>query len=64
MSKMFRMTPSPTEWSLREKVILPLIGKVKWALLKRGTIKWLLNPENFALIVWMIAVKCNHTKEK
>ena len=51
MSKMFRMTPSPTEWSLKEKVILPLIGKVKWTLLKRETIKWLLNPENFALIV-------------
>ena len=54
--EMSRMTPSPTEWSLREGVTLPLIGKVQWATLKRETIKWLLNPKNFALLVWMIAV--------
>ena len=50
------MTSSPTAWSVREGVTLPLIGKVPWATLKRATIKWLLNPRNFALLVWMIAV--------
>ena len=42
--------------SLREGLTLPLIGKVKWAQLKKETIKWLLNPKNFALRVWRIAV--------
>lgn len=54
--EMSRMTPSPTEWSLRDGVTLPMIGKVTWATLKKETIKWLLNPKNFALLVWMIAV--------
>jgi Cys-rich protein (TIGR01571 family) len=51
-----KQTPSPKEFTLRDGVTLPLIGEVKWQVLKEQAKIWLQNPKNLALLVWVIAV--------
>lgn len=54
--EMSRMVPSPEELTLRDGITLPLIGQVKWEELKEHAVKWLKNPKNLVLLVWIIAV--------
>ncbi|KAG0612562.1 hypothetical protein M758_6G037600 [Ceratodon purpureus] len=54
--EMSRMVPTPEELTLRDGITLPLIGQVKWEELKKQAIKWLKNPKNLVLLVWIIAV--------
>lgn len=47
---------TPSSFSLREGMNLPLVGEVKWEDLQRSGKDWLRNPKNLALLLWGTAV--------
>ncbi|KAJ7569520.1 hypothetical protein O6H91_01G082000 [Diphasiastrum complanatum] len=57
--KISEQTPTPpasTSIRLKDGINLPIVGQVRWDLLKQCAVEWMKNPKNMALLVWIIAV--------